>query len=112
MLLDRGDRQHGDRLLRIEAGEVGGGELAPVKLTQAGLLQQAFVSLCDTSSSLAGLVPAIHVLRPIAKRRKTWMPGTRPGMTEWDGRPYQNRAMAPCTLSMKAVRCAMVATFI
>jgi hypothetical protein len=29
---------------------------------------------------MAGLVPAIHVL-PFA-RRKTWMPGTRPGMTE------------------------------
>ena len=31
-------------------------------------------------SVMAGLVPAIHVL-PFA-RRKTWMPGTRPGMTE------------------------------
>src|SRR5262249_6812962 len=28
---------------------------------------------------MAGLVPAIHAL-PVA--RKTWMPGTRPGMTE------------------------------
>jgi hypothetical protein len=30
---------------------------------------------------MAGLVPAIHVL---ARRRvgKTWMPGTRPGMTK------------------------------
>jgi len=27
---------------------------------------------------MAGLVPAIHVL---AHTRKTWMPGTRPGMT-------------------------------
>jgi hypothetical protein len=27
---------------------------------------------------MAGLVPAIHVF---AHRRKTWMPGTRPGMT-------------------------------
>jgi hypothetical protein len=26
---------------------------------------------------MAGLVPAIHVL----ETRKTWMPGTRPGMT-------------------------------
>jgi len=26
---------------------------------------------------MAGLVPAIHVLT----RRRTWMPGTRPGMT-------------------------------
>src|ERR1051325_798269 len=28
---------------------------------------------------MAGLAPPIHVLAP---RRKTWMPGTRPGMTE------------------------------
>jgi hypothetical protein len=28
---------------------------------------------------MAGLVPAIHVL---ATRRKTWMPGTSPGMTK------------------------------
>jgi hypothetical protein len=27
---------------------------------------------------MAGLVPAIHAL---AAKRKTWMPGTRPGMT-------------------------------
>jgi hypothetical protein len=27
---------------------------------------------------MAGLVPAVHVL---AAERKTWMPGTRPGMT-------------------------------
>jgi len=29
---------------------------------------------------MAGLVPAIHVSF-IATSRKTWMPGTRPGMT-------------------------------
>src|SRR5215213_4116526 len=29
---------------------------------------------------MAGLVPAIHVL--LRMNRKTWMPGTRPGMTE------------------------------
>jgi len=29
---------------------------------------------------MAGLVPAIHVLKSIAAS-KTWMPGTRPGMT-------------------------------
>jgi hypothetical protein len=28
---------------------------------------------------MAGLVPAIHVL--LATKAKTWMPGTRPGMT-------------------------------
>jgi hypothetical protein len=28
---------------------------------------------------MAGLVPAIHVL--LGRKRKTWMPGTRPGMT-------------------------------
>src|SRR6185295_440099 len=29
---------------------------------------------------MAGLVPAIHVFGP--RESKTWMPGTRPGMTE------------------------------
>jgi hypothetical protein len=28
---------------------------------------------------MAGLVPAIHVFR--IREEKTWMPGTRPGMT-------------------------------
>ena len=32
----------------------------------------------DPSVVMAELVPAIHVL---LERRKTWMPGTRPGMT-------------------------------
>src|ERR671939_702056 len=32
---------------------------------------------------MAGLVPAIHVFASTA--RKTWMPGTRPGMTTLDG---------------------------
>jgi hypothetical protein len=32
------------------------------------------------STVMAGLVPAIHVLRSAAKN-KAWMPGTRPGMT-------------------------------
>src|SRR5215468_9578407 len=31
---------------------------------------------------MAGLVPAIHVFRADVLKRKTWMPGTRPGMTE------------------------------
>jgi hypothetical protein len=30
---------------------------------------------------MAGLVPAIHVLFDAAAK-KTWMPGTRPGMTK------------------------------
>jgi hypothetical protein len=30
---------------------------------------------------MAGLVPAIHVF-PEDEARKTWMPGTRPGMTK------------------------------
>jgi hypothetical protein len=29
---------------------------------------------------MAGLVPAIHVF-DVCRRSKTWMPGTRPGMT-------------------------------
>ena len=32
----------------------------------------------DLSVVMAGLVPAIHAL---AAAQKTWMPGTRPGMT-------------------------------
>jgi hypothetical protein len=31
---------------------------------------------------MAGLVPAIHVFRA-ARFAKTWMPGTRPGMTNF-----------------------------
>jgi hypothetical protein len=31
---------------------------------------------------MAGLVPAIHVF--LVAGAKTWMPGTRPGMTVWD----------------------------
>jgi hypothetical protein len=30
---------------------------------------------------MAGLVPAIHVFRLAMIQKKTWMPGTRPGMT-------------------------------
>ena len=36
---------------------------------------------------MAGLVPAIHVL--LGKKRKTWMPGTRPGMTNIEARINQ-----------------------
>ena len=32
---------------------------------------------------MAGLVPAIHVFNVDAG--KSWMPGTSPGMTEWNG---------------------------
>jgi hypothetical protein len=32
---------------------------------------------------MAGLVPAIHIFY-IVHLRKTWMPGTRPGMTRMD----------------------------
>jgi hypothetical protein len=34
------------------------------------------------SSVMAGLVPAIHALLVVVQR-KTWMPGTRPGMTSF-----------------------------
>jgi hypothetical protein len=34
------------------------------------------------SSVMAGLVPAIHAF--LVKPLKTWMPGTRPGMTSID----------------------------
>jgi hypothetical protein len=36
----------------------------------------------STLGVMAGLVPAIHVCLFRGVRRKTWMPGTRPGMTE------------------------------
>ena len=38
------------------------------------------------AGSMAGLVPAIHVL-PATARWKSWMPGTRPGMTCEEGVP-------------------------
>jgi hypothetical protein len=30
---------------------------------------------------MAGLVPAIHVFLSCVARKKTWMPGIKPGMT-------------------------------
>ena len=38
------------------------------------------MKLGHTISVMAGLVPAIHVLL-FPRLQKTWMPGTRPGMT-------------------------------
>jgi hypothetical protein len=35
---------------------------------------------------MAGLVPAIHVFLGLSAV-KTWMPGTRPGMTSFAGKP-------------------------
>jgi hypothetical protein len=43
------------------------------------------------SNVMAGLVPAIHVL---LKCRETWMPGTRPGMTNGEVRHYTRNIMA------------------
>src|ERR1043165_4226018 len=45
-----------------------------------------------TYSVMAGLVPAIHVLLGDGQERKTWMPGTRPGMTECGCRSVQEPA--------------------
>ncbi|HEU5479530.1 MAG TPA: ATP-binding cassette domain-containing protein, partial [Candidatus Tumulicola sp.] len=39
---------------------------------------------------MAGLVPAIHVFT--VRRKKTWMPGTRPGMTEFMTQPSASTA--------------------
>src|SRR5262249_6533753 len=45
-----------------------------------------------TLTVMAGLVPAIHVL---AAAKKTWMPGTRPGMTkERPTHPNRKNALA------------------
>src|SRR5690349_3648792 len=41
-----------------------------------------------SSSVMAGLVPAIHVL---PRHPKTWMPGTRPGMTQEKPSPELER---------------------
>ena len=37
---------------------------------------------------MAGLAPAIHVLL-CANALKAWMPGTRPGMTDYDAPPLR-----------------------
>jgi hypothetical protein len=34
-----------------------------------------------SDSVMAGLVPAIHDFLEVIQASKTWMPGTRPGMT-------------------------------
>jgi len=39
-----------------------------------------FSTKIELSAVMAGLVPAIHVFLD-AEAAKTWMPGTRPGMT-------------------------------
>jgi hypothetical protein len=36
--------------------------------------------MCRVKVVMAGLVPAIHVLR-VSRQSKTWMAGTSPGMT-------------------------------
>src|SRR6516165_10345172 len=41
---------------------------------------------------MAGLVPAIHALFPVTQ---TWMPGTRPRMTEPCAAPTRNGMVAP-----------------
>jgi len=38
---------------------------------------------------MAGLVPAIHVFLSETPEVKTWMPGTRPGMTKQDCEPVR-----------------------
>src|SRR6266699_1446067 len=43
----------------------------------------AFMRRGSLLAVMAGLVPAIHVF-PCCWIVKTWMPGTRPGMTSWD----------------------------
>src|SRR5215208_1479118 len=40
------------------------------------------IHACATLSVMAGPVPAIHVFR-CRRGAKTWMPGSRPGMTGW-----------------------------
>jgi hypothetical protein len=51
---------------------------------------------------MAGLVPAIHVFL-LSARRKTWMPGTRPGMTRLELRKRFDgsfaKAQNPCPMA-------------
>src|SRR6266849_1048336 len=46
---------------------------------------------------MAGLVPAIHVFLGLGEAR-TWMPGTRPGMTSFVGKPNSIRCILSQTL--------------
>jgi hypothetical protein len=48
---------------------------------------------------MAGLVPAIHVFLGLGEAR-TWMPGTRPGMTSFVGKPNSISCILSQTLRM------------
>src|SRR5271166_6423917 len=51
-------------------------------------------------SVMAGLVPAIHVCLFRGFQGKTWMPGTRPGMTEeWCGIPISSACRAAAVIA-------------
>ena len=52
------------------AGHDGGETVRKISASSGSAIQH---------SVMAGLVPAIHVF--VFQGRKTWMPGTRPGMT-------------------------------
>ena len=74
----------GDTLLVVEARRHRGAD--PVRGRPAGRIRRAVddrrvMAKGVPSSVMAGLVPVIHVLL-FAARKKTWMPGTRPGMTK------------------------------
>jgi hypothetical protein len=62
---------------------------------------------------MAGLVPAIHVFLTAAK---TWMPGTRPGMTTSEVRSrvklrYGLKIAAPVVALLSSSVCAFAASF-
>jgi hypothetical protein len=63
-------------------------EIALTKPRQHAMARSADAMEVESISNgvLAGLVPAIHVLRIQPDAEKTWMPGTRPGMTYLSGR--------------------------
>jgi hypothetical protein len=52
---------------------------------------------------MAGLVPAIHVVFGLGEAR-TWMPGTRPGMTSFVGKPNSISCILSQTLRMKSTK--------
>jgi shikimate dehydrogenase len=49
---------------------------------------------------MAGLVPAIHIF--CDRKRKTWMPGTRPGMTKEMSMSAETRPRAACLIGWPA----------
>ena len=61
---------------RADAGQAGADDQHVEMFCHGGLPRPAL------SAVMAGLVPAIHAFLHFKRTVKTWMPGTRPGMTK------------------------------